>query len=84
VKQKINRDQVIWLQDVLGRFRRALDVANVRASQLPDAAEIAAIHEIVEIFGLEWEDDAALRNVVYKFLPTLKDPGPNNQQSSSS
>lgn len=73
MKQKINRDQVIWLQDVLGRFRRALETANVRASRLPDAAEIAAIHEIVEIFGLEWEDDAALRNVVYKFLPTLKE-----------
>lgn len=69
---KINRDQVIWLQNVLDRYQRVLSLATVSASQLPEAAKIAAIHEIVEIFGLEWEDDVALRNVVYRFLPTLK------------
>lgn len=71
--QKINCDRVIWLQDILERYRAACRIATVAASYADEAAKLAAIHEIVELFNLQWEDESAMRNAAYKFFPIQKD-----------
>jgi len=70
---KINCDQVIWLQNILERYRETCRIATVAASYADEAAKLAAIHEIVELFGLQWEDESAMRNAAYKFFPIRKD-----------
>ena len=73
MQQKINCDQVIWLQNILERYRATCRIATVAASYADEAAKLAAIHEIVELFGLQWEDDSAMSNAAYKFFPIPKD-----------
>lgn len=73
MQQKINCDQVIWLQNILERYRETCRIATVATSYADEAAKLAAIHEIVELFGLQWEDDSAMRNAAYKFFPVSKD-----------
>lgn len=69
MQQKINCDQVIWLQDILDRYISVCRISTVSASYSAKAAKLAAIHEIVELFGFEWQDESALRNAAYQFFP---------------
>mgnify|MGYP000735851036 FL=1 len=61
---KINADQVVWVRDALTRLSDTRTQANTfpRVSRLQEAAIVACILEIMEVLGLEFEDDAARAN----------------------
>lgn len=69
--QMITCDQVEWLGNVLDRYAEILRMPRVGISRAVGDARIAAIIEIMEILDLEFEDDAARRNVISVF-PELR------------
>ncbi len=66
-KKKLDRDQVSWLMNALERFANATNQHVLMASRLPNAAKLAALLEIMEVLGYEFEDKAAAGNALYPF-----------------
>lgn len=65
-KKPITCDQVAWLNDALDRYRDAIILSNQvpGVSRNKQVARIAATLEIMEIFGLQFEDKGAAGNAL--------------------
>lgn len=65
-KKKLNCDQVGWIMDILSRLQS--DSKNYpRVSRQRDALKLAALLEIMDIFGCEFEDNQAAGNALCHF-----------------
>lgn len=56
-KIKLNRDKVVWLNDVLDRFTENALKSNYKGiSRVIKVNKLAALLEIMDVLGLEFED----------------------------
>ncbi len=65
-KKKLTCDQVSWITDILNRLQS--DSRNYpMVSRQPEALKLAALLEIMDIFGYEFEDNQAAGNAPCHF-----------------
>jgi hypothetical protein len=80
-KRKFTCDEVAWLGDALDRYRDAIRLAHQvpGVSRAAQVARTAAVLEIMEIFGLEFESrhaaGNALSNLPEFYMVGCPDPG---------
>lgn len=65
-KKKMNCDQVSWVMSILGRLQSS-SWNHPAVSRLPEALNLAALLEIMDVLGYEFEDNDAAGNALHKF-----------------
>ena len=65
--KKLNCDQVSWIMNALERLLSISQQRLPMASRLTNAAKMAALLEIMEVLGYEFEDKAAAGNALASF-----------------
>jgi hypothetical protein len=69
-RQKINCDQVAWIKDAISRFGDAATLSNRGISRLRATSLLACMLEMMEICGMDFEDDSARYNAI-SHIPEL-------------
>jgi len=64
IKRKITCDEIAWIMDILERLRFVSNLKYPAISRFTRMAKYSALYELMEILGLEFQDEAARYNAI--------------------